>query len=367
MHPARIVSTRSIGPLSRRANEHRTVAYNGKVHIMRKPLLGGSLVVSLLAAPTQAPFAPIAAAAQIEADVPTYEGRTLESWLKDLSCTPCGPEHGPAANAIRQMGTRATPYLLHAIEAGNADASLSVAAIRELGPVAGTAIPALTELLKKERSSAHAALALVYLSSERPVIEALSSTSPSIREGAVVALGYGGSRVDASAVPILIKMLEEAGPPTRFEVVWALGQIHKEEERTVSVLVGLLKDEDPWMRVTSAQTLGAFRLDKAPIPRLNALTDHDARVRAAASRSLGLAINKQTDDDSVQTVVAALLVALKDNDENVRLQSAWSLGAIGPRARDAISALVELTGDSSQDVRQTAAASLAHIRERTRD
>jgi HEAT repeat protein len=337
------------------------------MNIARKPLLGGSLLVSLLAIPTEAPFAPVTAGAQIEADVPTYEGRTLESWLKDLRCTPCRPEHAPAANAIRQMGTRAIPYLLHAIEAGNADASLSVAAIRELGPVAGTAIPALAELLKKEQSSAHAALALVYLSSERPVIEALSSTTPSIREGAVVALGSGGSRVDASAVPILIKMLEETGPPARFEVVWALGQIHKEEERTVSVLAGLLKDEDPWMRVTSAETLGAFTLDKARIPLLSALADHDARVRAAASRSLGLAINKQTDDDSVQTVVAALVVAVKDNDENVRMQSVWSLGAIGRRAGDAISALVELAGDSSQDVRQAAEASLVHIRDRTRD
>jgi HEAT repeat protein len=265
------------------------------------------------------------------------------------------------------MGTRAIPYLLHAIEGGNADAGLSVAAIRELGPVARTAIPALAELLKIEKSSLHAATALVYLSSDRPVIEALSSTTPSIRRNAMVALGYGGSRVDASAVPFLIKMLEDTGPPARFEVVWALGQIRKDEERTVPVLVGLLKDEDPWMRVTSAETLGAFRLNNTRLPLFTALTDHDARVRAAASRSLGLAINRQTDDDSVTTVVAALVVALKDSDENVRVQSAWALGAIGPRARNAISPLIELAGDSSQDVRQTAAASLAHIRDRTRD
>jgi hypothetical protein len=123
----------------------------GQMNMMRKPLLGGSLVVSLLATPTQAPFAPITAAAKIEADMPAYEGRTLESWLKDLQCTPCGPAYDPAANAIRQMGTRAIPYLLHAIEGANADAGLSVAAIRELGPVARTAIPALAELLKNRK------------------------------------------------------------------------------------------------------------------------------------------------------------------------------------------------------------------------
>jgi HEAT repeat protein len=150
--------------------------------------------------------------------------------------------------------------------------------------------------------------------------------------------------------------------------VWALGQIRKDEEKTVPALVGLLKEEDPWMRVRSAEALGAFRLDKTRLPLFSALIDHDARVRAAASRSLGFGVDKRTDDYSVKTVVAALVVALKDNDENVRTQSAWALGAIGPQAGDAISPLVELAGDSSQDVRQTATASLAHIRNnRTRD
>jgi|SRR5580692_8003601 hypothetical protein len=107
------------------------------------------------------------------------------------------------------MGTLAIPYLLHAIEGENADAGMSVAAIRELGTVTKTAIPALTVLLKIEKSSFYAAMAIVNLSSDRPVIEALSSTTPSIRRNAMVALGYGRSRVDASAVPLLIKMLED--------------------------------------------------------------------------------------------------------------------------------------------------------------
>ena len=92
------------------------------------------------------------------------------------------------------MGATAIPYLLQRIKQEDHD-PLAVTAIRILGPLARSAVPELTEFFQREPSSVSAAMALVYLSAEQPVIQALSSRSQLVRENAIVALGRGGSRV----------------------------------------------------------------------------------------------------------------------------------------------------------------------------
>jgi hypothetical protein len=306
------------------------------------------------------------AAPQATLEIPAYQGRLLDSWLQDLVCTPCGPEFEPAADAIRAMGATAVPYLLQRIERGSPD-PLAVTAIRVLGPLARSAVPELTEFFRREPSSFSAAMALVYLSAEKPVIQALSSRTQVVRQTAIAALGHGGARVDGAAIPALIENLEKGSTQTRSNVIWALSSIHKREDLVVPALLRLVDDQDAWIRRSAVEGLAGFDLPRTSDRVIKALDDPDAGVRGGAARSLGAAVDRTTDDTLVKQIVAALIVRLNDPVDNVRSHVAWALGSIGPRAMDAVAPLMKLTEDVNPQVRQTANASLRHINDKTRN
>ena len=81
---------------------------------------------------------------------------------------------------------------------------------------------------------------------------------------------------------------------------------------------------------------------------------------------MGAAVDGTTDETLVKRIVAALIVRLNDPVDNVRSDAAWALGAIGPRAMDAVVPLVKLTKDANPQVSQAATASLNHINDKTR-
>jgi len=305
------------------------------------------------------------AAPQATVEMPAYQGRSLDSWLQDLTCTPCGPAFEPAADAIRAMGATAIPHLLQRIERGPHE-HLAVTAIRVLGPAARGAVPELTAFFRKEPSSSSAAMALVYLSAAKPVIEALSSPTQAVRENAIVTLGYGGDRVDAAAVPPLIEALEKGSAQARSTVIWALSMIHKREDLVTPALLRLVDDRDAYVRRSAVGGLALFNLPRASDQIIGALDDPDAAVRVGVARSLGENVYGITDETLVKRIVAALIVRLNDPVDDVRWNAAWALGAIGPRAKDAVVALTKLTTDVNPDVRQAATASLASINDTTR-
>jgi len=92
----------------------------------------------------------------VHAAEPTYEGRTLSDWLKDLSNTSAGRKYAPAARAFREMGTNAVPFLLMRLEADRPDkigiptvSDVVVNVFREIFLVVSNAMPQLCELLLK--------------------------------------------------------------------------------------------------------------------------------------------------------------------------------------------------------------------------
>jgi HEAT repeat protein len=305
-------------------------------------------------------------APQATKQMPVYEGRSLDSWLQDLVCTPCRPEFEPASDAIRAMGATAIPYLLFRIEQ-NPHEYLAVTAFRILGPLASSAVPELTELYRKEPTSSSAAMALVELSAEKPVIEALSSPTQRVRENAIGALGHGGRKVDAAAVPPLIANLENASTQTRSNVIWALRSIHKREDLVIPVLLRLLDDQDAWIRQSAAEALEGFDLSHTSDRLIQALDDADAGVRRAAALTMGQSVNKTTNKTLVKRDVAALILKLEDPIDDVRWYAASALGRIGPRAKNAVAPLQKLTEDVNPQVRQTANASLRNINDTTRN
>lgn len=259
-----------------------------------------------------------------EANEPSYQGRQLSSWLKDLQNTPAGPEYSPAAHAFREMGRDTLPFLLARASTRKPESHLALNAIRELGQLAAPAIPDLKILLRDADTSFFAANALVILGSEAPVIEALSNEHPRIRDNAVLALGYGGRRVSSSAVLPLVNLLASIDPKQRHFVVWALGQIHKLESVSVPTLIRLLDDRDAWVRKTSADALANFDPSSTTNPLTRALSDRDANVRSSAARALG-----SPGALKYKKVVAALTKALDDKDEGVRANAKLALGTAG--------------------------------------
>jgi HEAT repeat protein len=59
--------------------------------------------------------------------------------------------------------------------------------------------------------------------------------------------------------------------------------------------------------------------------------------------------------------VPELVLALKDEDDDVRRTAAWALGEIGPEARDALPDLIEAFNDKNEGVRRYAAVALGQI------
>jgi len=209
-------------------------------------------------------------------------------------------------------------------------------------------------------------MALVYLSAETPVVEALSSTTQLARENAILALGYGGPRVDGDAVPALIENLEKGSTQTRSNVIWALSMIHKREDLVSPALLRLVDNQDPWIRRSAVGGLAGLNLVRTRDRIITALIDPDPGVRSHAARSLGESVDRTTDDALVKGIVAALIVRLNDPVDDVRSDTTWALGAIGPRAKATVVALMKRTKDVNPHVSQAATASLAHINDKTR-
>jgi HEAT repeat protein len=88
---------------------------------------------------------------------------------------------------------------------------------------------------------------------------------------------------------------------------------------------------------------------------VQALQDHDTRVRKKALESLG---NVGAADPAA---IPALIGALKDNDAAVRAAATLALLKIGPDAQDAAEALAEAQKDKDPKVRDLAAKALQRV------
>lgn len=303
----------------------------------------------------------------VHAAEPTYEGRTLSDWLKDLSNTPAGEKYAPAARAFREMGTNAVPFLLMRLEADRPDkidvpseSQLVVNAFREIGSLASNAIPQLSELVLKESSSAAAAAALVAIHAEAPVVALLSRTNGTMRRNAIIALA--SPSVGKEAVPPLIALLGDADDETRHLAASVLGQIGKEETLTIPALVRAVDDPHFWVRRNAVQALGNFESQATVVypVLLRTLTDENAHVRGSAANSLGAMMNR-FDPSGRKKIVVALIQALNDKVEAVQSSAAWALGTPLPETKEAFPHLLKLTKTSSKTVSNAAAAALKHI------
>ncbi len=157
-----------------------------------------------------------------------------------------------------------------------------------------------------------------------------------------------------TAVPALVGALDDRDPEVRAAAAGALGALGGAAEPAVPGLAGSLRDEQEAVRTAAAAALGALGpRSRAAAPALfAALDDPRANVRATAAQALARL-------ELTAEWVSSLAKALGNSDGYVRAFAAWSLGNLGPGARDAVPALVEALGPD--DTANVVAAALARI------
>jgi len=160
----------------------------------------------------------------------------------------------------------------------------------------GKTLDAWTRLLAEgnvqERRAAGRALGNIGREAKSAVpalIKALEDKDREVRDWATRALGCIGSEAQA-AVPHLIKtMKSDKSESVRWGAAHALGSIGPAAKEAVPALIEALKGEDAWLCHFAAQALGGIGPDaKKAVPALvEALNDYEYVIQVAAAQALG--------------------------------------------------------------------------------
>jgi HEAT repeat protein len=263
-------------------------------------------------------------------------------------CAECIKEMGPWAAA-------AVPALIKALQDNEDTTRSNVAeALGEIGPQAAAAIPALIETLEHDKycfAKGNAAEALGKIGDEKAVpllIDALKNEDTSIRFNAIDALEAFGPKAKA-AVPALIREVQ-SGESNAWGAAKALGAIDAEGVST-PVLIDALSNEDstlPQFALYGLKGIGrkAAAAEKALHDRLS---DTEPGVRIASAAAY-YAVSGKT-DDAVPVLQSALQI--KD-DWTAQMWAADALADIGPAAKAAVP---ELTACLKSDSRYAVTSS----------
>ena len=166
-------------------------------------------------------------------------------------------------NAITEAGPAAVPGLIEALK-NDKGAYWAAIVVRELGPVAKDAVPALVTRLTDPRPTVRreVALALAAMgdsaSAAIPQLAALL-TDEHAAPAATFALGRMG-KLPADVESKIQANVKGADKMLSTTSLWALGNLHPDDKaiRTdvTEQLVARLKDEDPYVRAAAARALG---------------------------------------------------------------------------------------------------------------
>ncbi len=332
--------------------------------------------------------------------------------LIELLKNPDGSVRSRAVSLLGNIGKPAVAALLAVLQGEKGDAqALAVEALWRIGPDARDALPLLQDLMKADdpvmRSCAVTAVGRMTSpnpaadpvaagSSLRLLTEASRDADAGVRRRAARVLGGTGTE----ALPALSNALEDKDIEVRCEAVRACGKIgspatgllvralhdpHFEVRRIAVICVGDLPAQDTtahWSealaREASSLANASGQCDVALHALLDALKDEDKVVRELAITCLHSAVHQRSDPEALArkasslanasgsepeftSVVPALALMLKDRDAEVRWLAAFSLGALGSRARQAAPALAEVLQDDAWVVRREAALALGCI------
>ncbi len=246
------------------------------------------------------------------------------------------------------------------------------------------------------------------------IAEILAAAPPLMKSNAAYAL----TRFGPPAVPALTALLGHEDPETRKTAAWALGRIGPPAEKSVPALAGMLGDKDSGVGLAAVSALGRIR-PSILLKHLHLLAGENIIIRRAAAASFARIppvearksiphlirmLRASRDDSKFQLMfvlgrlgseassavselagilknggnahsgaaafalagigvpaVPALIEVLEEGPPSARGSAAWALGEIGPRAREAIPALVAISTSADRNVRMHAVTALSRL------
>ncbi len=130
------------------------------------------------------------------------------------------------------------------------------------------------------------------------------------------------------------------------------------EGKPLSTWIEMLEGPDPLMRFAAINAVGKIGPEAregipALIEMIRQTRNSDKKMIVACNKAL-LAMGKE--------IVPHMISLLKDDDWEMRRGAAWTLGMLGPDAKDAIPVLTKALNEPNPNVRAMAAESLKKIK-----
>jgi HEAT repeat protein len=251
-------------------------------------------------------------------------------------------------HAIADTGEAAVPGLVRALENDKVPYWACIV-LREIGPAAKDAVPALTKAIKHPRADVRreAVLALGAIGdAAKPAVPQIAETlgDEHVRSAATFVLAQLG-KIPADAETKIRANAKSDDKNLATISLWALAKAHPDDQalrrEATEQIVASLKDQDPFVRVSAARALAAL----PPAPEI---------TLPILEKAL-----KEADADTAQYMLDALatmgpkalprLIELLKH-KTLRVQVVYVLGAIGPAAAPAVEELTKLIGDKDDQL-----------------
>jgi hypothetical protein len=220
------------------------------------------------------------------ASEPSYEGKSLSAWLREVPDNEDPDERAKRAeNAIRAMGTNALPRLLQMLEARDSklkervrsvllrqklirfrfspsarfQRAMACRGLRVLGPTAAPAIQSIEENLFSHDADMSLPGVLISIGNAAwPIfVRAMTNQNPELRGAAIMALWKATNRLDEATPALMEIMRNDTLMPLRLYAALTLAKTGKHEDSIVPLLVdGLKSGNDTGAEV--ARALGNY-------------------------------------------------------------------------------------------------------------
>jgi HEAT repeat protein len=269
-----------------------------------------------------------------------------------------------ALHSISEAGERVVPALIEVLK-NEKTRYWGLLLLHELGPQAKDAVPTLMEILSDERaevrSEALMALAAIGPDAEKAapaVIKALSDPEVAVQRAAALAAG----RIGPACIGATPKLREGYTSGDEFHkniCIWALAKIRTDKpeyrETAIKKLLLGLRSEDRQIQSACARGLIDLELNEAETQQMVAVLarvlqtgEEESQLEAAQALSV-----------IGEPAVTALIHGLKYPSIQVPVSAV--LGGMGPKAKEAVPALLWVVENGKPASRREALMALANI------
>ncbi len=266
---------------------------------------------------------------------------------------------GRICSAIAERGVEAVPPLIEALKDDKV-AFWALIILRDIGPAAKDAVPAITEKLKDKKPEIRREAALTLGAMDEAALPAVPQLAALLSDehAATAATFVLGElkKIPKDAEATMRTNAKSADEMLGTTSLWALCRVHPEDKdlrrETTEKLVARLKSKNAFVRVAAARALAAL----PPAPEITAPIWEKAMQDADEST-----VRYAMDAFAVlgAPAVPRLIDALKY--EKFRVDVVYALGRIGPAAAAATGQLAKLIDDKNSRVAYEAIIALGDI------